>query len=182
MEQKENINEVLLISEIRNGSIEAFESLYNLYKKKLYYFSYKYLKDHSDTEELVQSVFLSLWEHRKSIDDSQSIKNYIYRSAVNNIYNQFKKRSVHNKYVDYQLQRADHENNPTIDHIYYQDLKKSINAILEELPPQQKNIFYLSRVENLSHQKIADKLNLSVRTIENQIYRVIKRIKKELNL
>jgi RNA polymerase sigma-70 factor (ECF subfamily) len=182
MEGKQEVDDNILISRIRNNSMEAFEVLFNRYKKKLYYFSYKYLKDHSDTEELVQTVFLSLWEHRKSLDDSLSIKNYIFKSAANNIYNQIKKKVVHDKYVEHSLQRMDPDTNQTLDQIYYKDLKESIDAIIATLPPQQQKIFLLSRYEDLSSKEIAEKLNLSIRTIENQIYRVTKIIRNELKI
>jgi RNA polymerase sigma-70 factor (ECF subfamily) len=182
MAGKQEVDDNLLISRIRNDSVEAFEVLYDRYKKKLYYFSYKYLKDHSDTEELVQAVFVSIWEHRKTLNDSLSIKNYIYRSAVNNIYNRIKKKVIHDKYVEHSIQRMDHSVNQTFDQIYYQDLKESIDSIVSTVPPQQQKIFHLIRYEDHSHKEIAEKLNLSVRTVENQIYRVIKIIKKELNI
>lgn len=182
MESRQNQDDSLLISEIRDGSVEAFEILYNRYKKKLYYFSYQYIKNHSDTEELLQTVFLSLWEHRQSLDDSLSIRNYIYRSAFNQIYDRLRKRLVHNKYLEYQIHNTEPEYNHSPNNLYYEDLKNSIDTIVDKLPAHQKNIFLMSRYENMSHKEIAEKLNLSVRTVETQIYRVLIKIRKKLML
>lgn len=171
-----------LISKIQDGSYEAFEILYNRYKKKLYAFSYKYLKNHSDAEELLQVIFVSLWDHRKSLNDSLSVRNYLYRCATNKIYDHLRKIYVHNKFVEHQRINERSDNNTTIDEIYYKDLKESIDLLMEDLPPQQKNIFFLSRYKYLSNKDIAEKLNLSVRTVETQIYNVIKTFKKKLML
>jgi RNA polymerase sigma-70 factor (ECF subfamily) len=169
-----------LASEIRNDSLEAFELLYNRYKKKLYYFSLSYLKNNEEAEETVQMIFISIWEHRKSLDVTRSIKNYIYKSAVNYIYNYLKKKAVRRSYIENELQKPEESINPTYDQIFYMELEKRINTIISSLPSQQQKIFHLSRFEKLSHEEIAKKLDLSVRTVENQIYKVLKVIRKYL--
>ena len=169
-----------LASGIRNDNLKAFELLFHRYKKKLYYFSLRYLKDVAEAEEIVQIVFINIWEHRKTLDETLSVKSYIYRSAVNNIYNCLKKRAIRQNYIDRELQNQERSANQTYEHIYYKDLKKTISNIISSLPPQQQKIFQLSRIEGLSHEEIAGKLDLSIRTVENQIYRVTKVIKKQL--
>jgi RNA polymerase sigma-70 factor (ECF subfamily) len=170
----------LLVSRIRNDSLEAFELLYNRYSKKLYYFSLRYLEDNVDAEEIVQVVFISVWEHRKTLDETRSIKNYIFKSTANNIYNYLKKKAIRQKYVDYELQKPERSVNQTYDLIFYKELEKKIDTIVSSLPPQQQKIFNLSRSNGLSHEEIAKKLKLSIRTVENQIYRVIKVIKEHM--
>lgn len=169
-----------LAAGIKNDNLEAFELLYHRYKKKLYYFSLRYLKDSAEAEEMVQMVFINVWEHRKTLDETLSVKSYIYRSTVNNIYNCLKKRAVRQNYIDRELQNPERSANQTYEHIYYKDLEKTIGIIISSLPPQQQKIFQLSRIEGLSHEEIASKLELSIRTVENQIYRVTKVLKKQL--
>ncbi len=142
----------------------------------------KYLQNSSEAEDLVQIVFISLWEHRKSLDEQQSIKNYIYRSVINHIYNIFKKRAIRSKYIEYEFNRLEHFSNPTYDMVLYHDLEKNIDEIISTLPKQQQRIFILSRSKNYSHEEIAQKMELSVRTVENQIYRTLKVIRKNLNI
>ena len=170
----------ILAFKIRNDNLEAFELLYNRYKRKLYCFSLKYLENSSDAEELVQVVFISLWEHRKNIDDTKLIKNYIYKSAVNYIYNFLKKKSIRKRYLEFEWQKPEGSVNQTYDNLFYLDLEKRLDIIIGSLPPQQQKIFYLSRFIGLSHENIARKLGLSVRTVENQIYRVAKILKRHL--
>jgi RNA polymerase sigma-70 factor, ECF subfamily len=170
----------ILASRIRNDNLEAFELLFNRYNKKLYYFSLRYLEDTDDAEELVQVVFISVWEHRKMLEHDKSIKNYIYKSAINYIYNYLKKKAIRRRYVEQELKKPERSANQTYDQIFYKDLEKRIDVIVTSLPPHQQKIFNLSRHEGLSYEEIAKKLELSVRTVENQIYRVIKVIKNHL--
>jgi RNA polymerase sigma-70 factor (family 1) len=180
MNSELNSSDNLLVIRIRNNSKEAFKLLYDRYSKKLYYFSLKYLGDNEETEELVQSVFISIWEHRKSLDETMPVKNYIYRSAVNYIYNYIKKKAIRARFVESELQKGELQSNITYDQIVFHDLERLISSIVETLPSQQQKIFQLSRFEGLSHEEIAKNLDLSVRTVENQIFRALKVIRTEL--
>ena len=170
----------MLVIRIRNDSKDAFKMLYDRYSKKLFYFSLRYLGDNEEAEELVQSVFISIWEHRGSLDETMSVKSYIYRSAVNYVFNYLKKKAIRARFIEAELQNGELHSNQTYDQIFFHDLEESINSIVETLPLQQQKIFRLSRFEGLSHEKIAKNLDLSVRTVENQVYRALKIIKSKL--
>ena len=180
MDSELNCNDNMLVIRIRNDSKDSFKMLYDRYNKKLYYFSLRYLGNIEEAEELVQSVFINIWEHRKSLDETISVKNYIYRSAVNYTYNYLKKKAIRARFVEAELQKGEPESNTTYDQIFFHDLEGSISTIVETLPAQQQKIFQLSRFEGLSHEEIAKNLDLSVRTVENQIYRALKIIKSKL--
>jgi len=133
-----------------------------------------------EAKELVQSVFINVWEHRKSLDETMSVKSYIFRSTVNYIYNYLKRKAIRARFVELELQKGELQSNQTYDQIFFNDLERSINSIIETLPAQQQKIFQLSRFEGLSHEEIAKKLDLSTRTVENQVYRALKIIKRNL--
>jgi RNA polymerase sigma-70 factor (family 1) len=175
-----NSSDNLLVIRIRNDSRDAFKLLYDRYNKKIYYFSLRYLCSAEEAEELVQSVFISIWEHRKSLDESLTVKSYIYRSSVNYIYNYLKKKAIRTRFIESELQKDEIFSNQTWDQVLLHDLEKSINGVIESLSPQQQKIFRLSRYEGLSHEKIAKELDLSVRTVENQIYRALSIIRERL--
>jgi RNA polymerase sigma-70 factor (family 1) len=170
----------LLVIRIRNDSRDAFRLLYDRYNKKIYFFSLRYLGNAEEAEELVQSVFISIWEHRKSLDESMAVRSYIYRSAVNYIYNYLKKKAIRTRFIEEELEKDEVLSNQTWDLVLFHDLEKSLNLIIKELPPQQQKIFRLSRFDGLSHDKIATQLHLSVRTVENQIHRALSIIKNKL--
>lgn len=176
----DNISDDLLVVRIRDDNKDAFKSLYYRYSKKLYYFSLRYLHNSEESEELVQSLFINIWEHRKSLDESIPVKNYIYRSAVNFIYNSLRKKAIRARFLEAELRKGDPHSNLTYDQIFLNDLERSIDKVIQTLTLQQQKIFRLSRYENLTHQEIADRLDLSVRTVENHVFRALKVIRSKL--
>jgi RNA polymerase sigma-70 factor (ECF subfamily) len=176
----EDISDNLLVTRIRCNDKDAFKTLYDRYNKKIYFFSLRYLSNNIEAEELVQSVFINVWEHRESLDANISVKNYIYKAAVNYIYNYLKKKAIRARFVESEIKKGEIHSNLTYEQVFYHDLERSISAIVEALPSQQKKIFQLSRYEGLTHKEIAKKLDLSERTVENQIFRSLKKIRNIL--
>jgi RNA polymerase sigma-70 factor (ECF subfamily) len=173
----DNVDDSLLVTRIRQDDKYAFKSLYQRYSKKIYFFSLKYLGNNIEAEELVQSVFINVWEKRNYLDPTNSVKSYIYKAAANYIYNYLKKKSIHARFVDSQINKDEVLTNLTYEQVLFNDLEKSINSIVGILPPQQQKIFQLNRNEGLTNDEIASKLDLSVRTVENQMYRALKTIR-----
>ena len=178
--ESDNISDNLLVARIRHNDKDAFKSLYNRYNKKIYFFSLKYLKNNVEAEELVQSVFINVWENRESLDATIFVKNYIYKAAINYIYNYLKKKAISARFVESEINKGEKLSNLTYEEVFFHDLERSINSIVKTLPFQQQKIFLLSRSEGLTHKEIAGKLDLSERTVENQMYRALKTIKNIL--
>lgn len=176
----DNADDSLLAAGIRKNDKEAFKALYDRYSKKIYYFSLRYTGVREESEELVQSVFINLWEHRKSLDENLRVKSYIYRSAINYIKNYLKKKAVCARFIEAEMNKTNNHSDNTFQSVLYHDLENSIDSIIKKLPPQQQKIFKLSRFEGMSNKEISDKLDLSVRTVENQLYRVLKMLRSEL--
>lgn len=159
----------------------AFQNIYDTFCKSLYRFTLSYMKDSFDAEEIVQDVFLKLWEKRDEVDEQKSFKSYLYRITVNKIFNELKHRIVKRKY-DQHLLNFDLVTQETPESsIQFQELNKKLESLLSKLPEQQRTIFIMSRWQGLSNAEIAQNLNLSARTVENQIYRAAKFIKLHLN-
>lgn len=170
------------VVDLKNDSHVAFKELFNRYKMKLYYFALSYLNDSTESEEVVQAVFVRLWENRSTLDETMSVKGFIYKSTVNACLNSLKKKAIRNRYLEKEMLSSDEDRDRSHDLIFYKELKQQIETILATLPPQQQQIFLLSRFEGLTNAEIAERLTLSVRTIENQIYRALKVIKANLNI
>src|SRR5574340_590241 len=92
-----------LVSALKQDNLKSFGILYNRYRKLVYSFSLKYLYDVEETKELVQTVFINLWEHRKFLDEQKPVKSYIFKSTVNCIYNVLKKKAIRRRYMLNQL-------------------------------------------------------------------------------
>jgi len=177
----DNISDSLLVTRIRQNDKDAFRFLYNRYNKKIYFFSLRYFGNNTEAEELVQTVFISVWENRESLDPGNSVKSYIYKSAVNYIYNYLKKRAIHARFIESEIKKGETPSNNTYEQVFFHDLEHSINSAVETLPPQQQKIFKLSHFAGLTHKEIAKRLDLSVRTVENQMYRAVKMLKNNLD-
>ena len=173
----DNISDNLLVKRIRQNDKDAFKSLYGRYSRKIYFFSLKHLNNTFEVEELVQSVFINVWESRESLNPDSSVKSYIYKAAVNYIINHLRKRNIHTRFIESEVNKGEKYSDITYEQIFFQDLERSINSIVETLPAQQQKIFRLNRYEGLTHEKIARQLDISVRTVENQMYRSTKMIK-----
>lgn len=173
----DNLSDSLLVTKIRQNDKDAFKSLYDRYSRKIYFFSLKYISDTAEVEDLVQSVFINVWQSRKSLDPDNSVKSYIYKAAVNYIYNYLKRKKIQNRFIESQIQKDETHSNLTYEQVFFHDLERTINTVIETLPAQQQKIFQLNRTEGLTEQEIAKKLDLSVRTVENQTYRALKKIK-----
>jgi RNA polymerase sigma-70 factor (family 1) len=179
-DQKEYRSDNLLVISISHNDENAFRSLYDRYNKKIYFFALKYLGNNVEAEELVQSVFINVWENRESLDPTLSVKNYIYKAAVNYIYNYLKKKAIRARFIESEIGKGEVHSNLTYEEVFFHDLERSVNSIVGSLPSQQKKIFQLSRYEGLTNKEIAEKLDLSLRTVENQMYRALRIIRKNL--
>ena len=159
----------------------AFRKIYDGFSEPLYRFAYSYLKDSFEAEEIVQDVFLKVWEKRDEIDEQKSFKSYLYRITINKIFNELKHRVVKQKYEQHLLNFDQLTHETPESSIQFQELNKKLELLLTKLPEQQRAIFIMSRWKGLSNAEIAEKLNLSIRTVENQIYRAAKFVKLHLN-
>lgn len=181
LKENDHIADNVLVTGIRQNDKNSFKLLYNRYSRKIYFFSLKYLGSDDEAEELVQSVFINVWENRRFLDPGNSVKSYIYKSAVNYIYNFLKKKTIHARFIESQMREKENQSDDSsYEEVIFHDLEKSINAAVGTLPSQQQRIFLLSRYDGLSYKEIAERLDISVRTVENQMYRALKAVKTTL--
>jgi RNA polymerase sigma-70 factor (ECF subfamily) len=175
----QNINEKLTFR-LKKGEKEAFQELFNLYAPKIHRFAIAYLKDMANAEELVQDVFMKIWEKRENLDPAQNIKAYIYKIAVNTVYDFVRKKNLEKAFADF----SKHNFQPGAESLWHEiiwnEMLARLDHLVAQMPEQCRNIFILCKEEGLSNQEIAEKLNLSKRTVENQLYRAIRFLKEHL--
>lgn len=159
----------------------AFDTLYKRYSAKLYRFALSIIKSGEDSENIVQDVFLTLYENIHKIEKNASVQYYIFTIAHNMTISLLRKRSRECEFIEYlrSIQINESENHYSEDE--YQELVIKANAIINKLPERQKEVYLLHKVEKLKYKEIAALLNISVNTVENHISRALKAIheKKE---
>jgi RNA polymerase sigma-70 factor (family 1) len=166
---------------IKIGNKEAFHVIFERYAPRIYNFVLSYLKDEYDAEELVQDVFLKIWEKKEQLDKSKNLKSFIFKIAVNIIYDLIRRKNIEEAFRDF----VRHDYEPGIENtwhtVIFEEMLANVNELVKEMPAQRQKIFRLSRVEGLPNDTIARKLNLSKRTVENQLYRALSFLKKHFD-
>lgn len=170
------------LTALQQGSHSALEAIFDSYYRYLVVTAYKLIHDDQKAKDLVQDVFFNLWVKREEINIQGSLKSYLRRAVVNRTIDDIRKnkRMVREEEVsDHRQQISD---SPSADQILAaQDLQVTINKAIETLPDKCRTVFAMSRFENLSHKEIAEQLQISTKTIENQITKALKIIRQAVD-
>ena len=166
---------------IKVGDEIAFELFFRMYYIRLCAFSNKFLHDPEEAREVVHDVFTALWRGRKEIRPDESLVSYVFKITQNKSINRLRKKKVESKYIEmYKYIYLDKTEISPDESLIAQELSDSIINIIMKLPPQCKRIFELSRVEGMKYIEIADKLQISVKTVEVQISKALQILRNEL--
>lgn len=174
MPDKENFDEDLLIHLLRQGDEEAFEVLYNRYWEKLLTHAYRRTSSLETSKELIQEVFANLWRRREQLNIKTSFAAYIFTALKYTLLDHIRSQIVKDKYVEAIKKTASETDNSTLNLIAFEELSKVLEEEINKLPERCRLVFRLSRMEHYSNQEIADKLQISTKTVENQITKAIK--------
>lgn len=170
-----------LISEIKQGSEDAFKAIYNIYWQKVYRFTKLYLTDSYEQEDIVQQVFIKLWEIRITLDENKDIDGLLFIITRNLIFNHTRK-SLNKKEFEKTLLLAEEDTYDIEKQIGADDLSEYIDKLVTLLPPRQRETFLLSRKKGLSNKEIAEILSISEKGVERSIYLALKFLKKNIPL
>lgn len=169
-----------IVSAIRQGQESAFEQMFRTYYERLVHYAGTMLKDSDEAEEVVQTVFLTIWEKRADLEITLSLKAYLYRAVHNHCLNRIKHYGVRESHRQYSMYYQPQSTDSVADAIYGSELEDRIEQAVSKLPEQCQLVFRMSRFEEMRYQEIADQLGLSVKTIENQIGKALKILRREL--
>lgn len=161
-----------LVELLKQGKDKAFDELYFRYRDLLVRFVYVRMKSIPVSEEIVQEVFTTIWERRKTIQIHKSFMAYIYTSVRYKTLDYIKSHTVTDHYIQDVLDRntvVGPASNATEDSIYYDELQKAVDKAANLLPKKSKEVFILSRIKNYSNKEIAEELNVSLETVKYHI-------------
>ena len=173
-------NDHNLIQGLVAGHEESYNTLYNEYYLVLTVFAKNYLGDIDLAREVVQDMFVRLYESRDLLKAVDSIKAYLYKSIKNSCLNYIKSNKIHNKHkenIRIELSRTGYD---ILEDIEKSELEHRIFQIVSELPEKCQQIFRMSRVDGLKNEEIAREFNISKRTVETQISKALKKLRIEL--
>lgn len=155
----------------------AFSELYVRYKNKLYYFVFHLLKSKEETNDIVQEIFIRIWESRNFINPNLSFSSFLYTMARNRILNYFRDINIDEKVKEILATQKVEEEEAIDSQIIYTEYQEILRNAISCLPPQRQKIFNMSRIESMSHKEIAAKLGISVNTVQEHISEALKFIK-----
>lgn len=167
-----------LVKDLKSGDVLAFNNLFGYYGRRLYHFSFRYLRSEPECEELVQEVFTKVWEKRSELNEDLSFRSYIFTIAFNIIRKHFRSRSQVNTYFESQV--LEDLNLETTQKIDFNSLKNRLDKVVSMLPLRRKEIFTKSRFEGLTIKEIASEMNISKKTVENQLTEALGFIRSRL--
>ena len=169
-----------LVADLLEGDESAFCELYALYKDRLMWFSLKFLKSRDMAEDVFQDAFTVVWQSRRFINPDASFSSYLYTIMRNRILNQLRNAANEEKLKESILSQALDYTEDTKREVMLNDLKSLISHALQQLTPRQREIVEMSREAQLSHKEIADKLGISVNTVQEHISTSLKLIRTYL--
>jgi len=170
-----------LVKLLKANDMTGFDKLYRKYSHKLFQFAFGILKSGTDAEEIVHEVFIKVWENRNKIDEYLSFESYLFTITYNTSISLFRKKLREASFVNHlkSIQEPLQQNSVT-DEIEFSELKEKAEGVIDQLPERQKQIYLLSREDGLSYRKIADKLSISVNTVENHMVKALRFLREKL--
>jgi RNA polymerase sigma-70 factor, ECF subfamily len=175
------MSDLSIYKRIQDGDISAFEKVFREYYAPLTLFANSMVKDKDVAEEIVQDFFYNYWKNRDQITIQTSMKSYFFQSIKNKSLKYLRHESVKNKYATGVLESLQAENNVYQPNVYeLKELETKIAAVLEKLPANCSLIFKMNRFEGFKYREIAEKLSISVKTVEANMSKALTEFRNEL--
>ena len=159
--------ELLLL--LLKGNEQAFEKIYKLYSARLYGNLLKLVKSEAEAQEILQDVFLKIWENRQSIDMEKSFRSYLFKIAENKVYDFFRKVARDKKRAAQLIALATNEYVPVGELLQSDEKTAMLEKAIDALPPQRQQVFKLCKLEGRSYKEVSELLGISVSTISDHI-------------
>lgn len=163
------------------GTEDEFEQVFRAFFKSLHAYACTLLRDAAAAEEIVQTIFVRLWEKRMDLEIREKLSSYLYRAVHNESMNYLKHLKRRSTYQSYAMREQTHtRNTDAAGKLSLRELEGRLQKAMNELPEQCRTIFQLSRFEELRYKEIADQLGISVKTVENQMGKALKLMRLKL--
>jgi RNA polymerase sigma-70 factor (ECF subfamily) len=172
---------ILTFKQIKDGNIQAFETLFRTYYEPLCRYAYPLVEDMETAEEIVQDLFFVIWKERQNLQIFTSVNGYLYRSVKNKSLQYLEQKRVREDYRKAFAENAILETSSPQEELEYKELEQQIKATLEHLPERRQRVFRMHRVEGKKYNEIARELRISVKTVEAEMSKVLRELRKKYN-
>jgi RNA polymerase sigma-70 factor (family 1) len=173
-------NETQLLQQLITGDAEAFRELYEFYQGRIFLFAYRFTKSKDAAEEVVQEVFVKLWEKREQINIEKNFSAYIIRVTKNLILDGLKKAASDKKVQERILYHMKALRDTTAEELLHKELERLHKQAIDALSPQKRTVYLLSREEELTYEQIAERLGISRNTVRNQMASALQSIREHI--
>lgn len=181
MKQAKSSNQTeLWVEACQKGDSNAFTKLFDAYNNRVYYFALSLLRNEGEAEEVMQEVFVKIWENRHQLNARYSFSSYLFTVTKNHILNRMRRKAHEKNYADYCRHNTYTSRNLTDDELSYRELNSMVHRAIDTLSPRKREIFVLSREKNMTYREIAAKLNISIKTVENQMVFALRQLRAAL--
>jgi len=177
-----NNDELFIVTKMMDGDIDSFKYFFDRYYNDLCNFVNIYLHNQALSEEIVQDIFVFFWENKTKFKINSSVKSYLYSVSKFKSLNLLRDTQTHRKIVE-EIGRTESNQTTEMDGSYIDndEFRKILKVAFDQLPPKCREIFLLSKQEELSNKEIADRLGISVKTVENQMTIALKKLREQLS-
>jgi len=165
---------------LKKDDIPAFDALFRKYSVSLYAFALSITRDSFAAEEITQLVFLKVWEKRARINEYLSFKSFLFSVAYHETISWLRKENSEKRRIGEYAQFSGSLTNETEQAVEFHNMALVTEHLIDEMPEKRREIFRLSREQGLSNKEIAEKLNISVKTVENQMTSALKYLREKL--
>ena len=175
------LNDLLTLARIREGDIKAFEDVFRRYYSPLCWYAMSITGSMEAAEEIVEDLFYGFWKNRESLPLFRSMKSYLYVAVRNHSFQYCEHQEVRNRYREFVLSRKEQtQDSSPQEQMEYQELKSLIDTTLARMPERRLCIFRMHRMEGKKYAEIASRLSLSVKTVEAEMTKALKTLRKEI--
>ena len=175
-----NLSDEELIDLLKEGDHAAFNEIYTRHAPKVIYQVSQLLRDSEATKDLVQELFMTIWTKSANIKPGASLGGYLYIAAQNSVFRFLQRGKFQNDYLRSVAEFSTELTDNTSQTLDERDLHRLIDEQISKLPPKMREVFELSRVENLTYAEIAAQLNISEHTVRNQVSNALKILREKL--
>jgi RNA polymerase sigma-70 factor (family 1) len=177
-----DISDKILVASLKDDDVNAFNELFKRYHSRVLQLGMRFLPFKEDAEEIVQLVFIAVWDNRNKIDETQNFGTYALSIARHCIYNALRKAVYRQRYVDYLQQNNADRTFVTEDIVLFNELDALLQRFIENMPPKRREIFRLHREEGLSYNEISERLSIKGSTVNTQLTKALDYIRRNIRL